>query len=468
MSPVLALSFLAGSFFPADAALVTPVPVFTDDPYANATPPDYKLSYALNQALTRAQANPDAYATPYVSAGVVIAPVTTADVVQEAGRPLVLPPQLTPPDDGTADLGSVPPPQDKESVPAAAPAARTTASGADATVAQKKAEAAAPQAVVGDPWLVYPKVKMVGYSANRLEAIKDEIIALPSADLPGVDQVTNTYVQVEQDRVVVEATQASLEFRTALASRYGTDAVAVRLVADPGPDEPSGRLNDTSVGGFYGGASIENCTNAFSWRYSGYQAMLTAGHCTSLNGSVYTPAEYMGTVVKDTWANSSGTVFIDGQSTYHGDVSLIKLSGSKTSAARIYVGSKSSSSSRAVAGMWSRRAGNGDQYCTGGKAAGELCGWKVNAVKINVRYSSGTYARNLIRGTKQGQCIIKGDSGGPVYTVNSAGKVVAKGVNSGSGGGGSDNWGGALDPCRHYFTDIYEAYYGFPGVIATS
>jgi hypothetical protein len=34
-----------------------------------------------------------------------------------------------------------------------------------------------------------------------------------------------------------------------------------------------------------------------------------------------------------------------------------------------------------------------------------------------------------------------------------------------AGGGGSDYYGGALDRCSVSFTDIYEAYFGFPGVI---
>ena len=104
-SPLLVLTLLTSPASPAGAAEVTPVPVFTEDPYANATPPDYKLSYALDEALKRAEAKPDVYAPPYVSGGKVIAPVTTATVSAEAGEPLVLPPDLTPPDDGTAAPG---------------------------------------------------------------------------------------------------------------------------------------------------------------------------------------------------------------------------------------------------------------------------------------------------------------------------------------------------------------------------
>jgi hypothetical protein len=463
----------------ASADTVTPVPVITDDPYANATPPSYELSYALQEAERRAQLDPTSYGQPYIKFGEIYAPVTTIDVQGAAAQPIGLPADLTAPNDGTDDMTSVPAAQDKASVAAepTAPAASTTgkaggpADKSNLTAAQKTAEAASPQATTAGSPLFYPRVKLVPRSLSRLDAIKDEVVALTPDVLPGVDKVTGSFVQAELDRVIVEATEASDELRTALATRYGTDAVAVRLMTDPTPASPGSRWYDTSYGGFYGGARISTsigvqCTDAFSWRYSGYQAMLTAGHCTGLGGGVSTLAESMGNVVKDTWNNNTGSVHIDGQSTYIGDASLIKLSSGKTSTGRIYVGPKESTLSRPVGGMWSRRPAYGDTYCTGGTTTGELCGWRVDTLRFNLRYSDGTYARNMTRGSKGGKCTDHGDSGGPVYTVDSAGKVIAKGIHSGMGGGGGDNWGGAFDPCREFFSDIWNVYYGFPGTIA--
>jgi hypothetical protein len=80
----------------AGADPVTPVAVITDDPYANVTPPDYKLSYALKEAEQRAQANPAAYGQPYVNSGVIVIPVTTEDVRAEAERPLTRRPSSLP------------------------------------------------------------------------------------------------------------------------------------------------------------------------------------------------------------------------------------------------------------------------------------------------------------------------------------------------------------------------------------
>jgi hypothetical protein len=65
-----------------------------------------------------------------------------------------------------------------------------------------------------------------------------------------------------------------------------------------------------------------------------------------------------------------------------------------------------------------------------------------------------------------GSCTISGDSGGPVYTVDSSGRAIAKGILSGGGGGGSDNSGGLLDPCSLIFTDIGLANSAFPGTVA--
>jgi hypothetical protein len=46
--------------------------------------------------------------------------------------------------------------------------------------------------------------------------------------------------------------------------------------------------------------------------------------------------------------------------------------------------------------------------------------------------------------------------------------VQAMGILSGSGGGGSDYYGGLTDKCIMWYTDIYDAYLGFPGVLKTA
>jgi hypothetical protein len=52
--------------------------------------------------------------------------------------------------------------------------------------------------------------------------------------------------------------------------------------------------------------------------------------------------------------------------------------------------------------------------------------------------------------------------------MSSSGTVTAKGLVIAAGGGGSDGYGGRLDPCSMSFTDIWDPWLGFPGYLATS
>ncbi|WP_283134945.1 trypsin-like serine protease [Rhizohabitans arisaemae] len=444
----------------ATTATITPVEVITEDPFANPVPLSHTTRYALEKVEERALANPDVYAAPYVTGGQLYSPVVNA-AEQPTAETLSVPPPPPVPDNGTDDLAAVPAP-DEGDKPADPPPAAATAPEPEAPGSQAAPQAAPPRVNL---WIEAP---LVQHSLTRLEEIKDEVLELTPAVLPGADKLFSATIQPELNRVLVEATEAPEALRTALAVRYGTGAVAVLLVPGGGPIEPQARQNDGSP--FYGGARMQsiglNCTGGFAWRVDGAPHVLTAGHCTGMGSWVHTPVTRMGKVVKDNWGNTTGTVKIDGQRKYYGDLSLVKVDSGKTSSARIYVGNATSGASRVVTAPWSRRSKAGDKYCVGGATQGELCGWVVGLTGINIKYSSGTVARNLVRGKKQGKCTDYGDSGGPVYTVNSAGKVVAKGIHSGKGGGGTDNYGGPFDPCFEYYTDIWDAYDAMPGVLA--
>jgi hypothetical protein len=197
--------------------------------------------------------------------------------------------------------------------------------------------------------------------------------------------------------------------------------------------------------------------------------MLTAAHCSSNGGSVSTPAMPMGWVTsgsRENWNDVTGTTYYNNQSTYRGDVALIAIDNGKYAGYSIYTGSPASATGKPVREMWSRSPQYLDQYCTGGYVTGELCNWVVDFIGVNVQYTAdgpNVWARHVTRGTKEGQCTKKGDSGGPVYTVRSDGGIAAKGVHSGWGGGGGDWWGGPLDPCFEYFTDIWDPFLALPG-----
>jgi hypothetical protein len=114
--------------------------------------------------------------------------------------------------------------------------------------------------------------------------------------------------------------------------------------------------------------------------------------------------------------------------------------------------------------MWNRSPDVGDQYCTGGKATGEICGWQVIDDDVDV-VSSGVYMRHVVEGklydTNPSGGTQSGDSGGAVYTYRSDGTIAAKGVHSSHG---------YVFPGTHYqyFTDIWYAYQEFPGVLRTT
>lgn len=193
--------------------------------------------------------------------------------------------------------------------------------------------------------------------------------------------------------------------------------------------------------------------------------MLTAGHCASTGGSVSSwSTSYMGSVTSGThenWSAGFGTVPFTGQGVNRGDLALITLAAYNSTHSAIYRGLWNSVGSTSLVGeMWSRSPWYGDAYCVGGSSTGETCNWNVDRVAVDWYYNtSGETIRHAYTGYNYGACTDLGDSGGSVFTVRSDGKVAAKGITSG--------WGIYSGYCTHIFTDIWDAYYGLPGVLHT-
>ncbi|WP_424857087.1 DNRLRE domain-containing protein [Streptomyces sp. SAI-170] len=443
-------------------------------------------AYALQQAEARAAEAPDAYAPPYVDpvSGDLVAPVVEQTSADEAAAPI----QVTqvPADEGTGlpaedtEEGTKPDTITDESevaVPPADGSAETTGEESYPMPEDAPETAPAPTGTTVTEQIT-PHTEVVENSVTALQSVRDEVLLLPETELPGAGDLHVAYVDAVENRVVVETETAAPALVTALGERYGTDAVAVEVA--PGTaavEQQANRQYDTSP--YYGGARIKSyvsntsakwCTAGFSWRYDGKWYMVTAGHCTSGNGTILDPAEkdYIGPVVRDNWKNGSGSVKLSGQSYYSGDLSLYRVLPGSTASARIYKGGKTSSTSREVHDYWRRWAQSGDQFCTGGMMTGEKCGWKVKSTQATIKYDDdGSVARNMVVAKKtSGTCTIKGDSGGPTYTVDGSGRAYAKGIISGGGGGGGDNSGGLFDPCWLYFTDIGLANSAFPGTVA--
>lgn len=314
------------------------------------------------------------------------------------------------------------------------------------------------------------RVRLVKFSYAQLEAIKDEAIMLDRAGVPDASSIWRTGPDYENNRVLITVDRASGALFATLAQRYGREAIAVRI-------DPNRRTPQLATGTraadfpqFHGGARINTprgqqvCTSGWPWVSGSQYYLMTAGHCIPDGGSVSTPGGFVGTVTaytRENWAIGLGTVAFPGEGVYRGDLAL---STATSALGRIYSQGLDSTVVRLVAEMWFGAPTPGDQFCTGGSYSFEVCGWWVpnpNDVRNNWNTNEGTLLR-ATRGYKpNGQCILGGDSGGPVYTIRWDSQVAAKGIIS------SMFQGPPWDPfCEVYFTDMDLAYWYFPGVLA--
>lgn len=332
-----------------------------------------------------------------------------------------------------------------------------------------------------------PLRRHVRHSFAELEKIKYDVTLLTEKTVPDSNGIVATEPDPQHDRIIIWANRLTPRLMKSLATRYGTDAIAVRYLPGLAPSRAASqsRLNDGPT--YYGGGAWINvydssgsgiCTSGIPWYYNNKSQMITAGHCANAGayvtagttneiafGSVFTGTD-------ENWNEGVGTVTLPGQTAYHGDISRIQMSldsDTSSSAAHsgyyVFKGNGDSTSVRVVSQMWDRRAQAGDQYCTDGSQSYEVCGWAVTVTGATWRYTGDTgepYARNVVIGTKiSGKCVIPGDSGGPTYTVKSDGTVAVKGIISGASMGYST--GTYSDPCYNVFTDAYDIMEAFGG-----
>jgi hypothetical protein len=349
-------------------------------------------------------------------------------------------------------------------VPARSGSATTAAAKQQVALAAAKAAArGASAAVVTEP----------SDSRDAVEALKHQVTELADDPALADADLWQSQVDAATEHVLIKVARLTDAAAARIVAEFGTERVEVMEAPNPESTDVVGRLHDNHP--FYGGARIVGpvgeCSDAFSWAItSKVSGMLTAGHCAPDGGDVVTPDEFMGSITSGSRENysSTGTVYLPGESVYRGDMALIQVTSRKTSSPLAYRGAYDSTSNAYVDSMWSRRAQHGDKYCTGGSFSGEQCDWTVDEVGVD-RKISGKWKRNIVTsGGRQGWCNRPGDSGGAVYTVSSNGKIVAKGILNSGGGGGSDYYGGFLDQCTNVFTDIWDAYLGFPGYLKTS
>lgn len=310
-----------------------------------------------------------------------------------------------------------------------------------------------------EPPSVAHRVLRTTRSVRVIDQVRD-LRALPTIGVRNAGLVRASEPDFEHNRVTFSVVRLDDALLFDLAAKYGAGTVAVRL--DDVGQMYLNRHNNTSP--FKGGAQIIGpagaCTSGFSWWNQGVaNYMIIAGHCAPNGGNVITPANggtYLGAVspgLHENWNVGTGTVPFTYQSAYRGDLAAVTVSGSIE--ASIYKGLASTETTAPVKEMWYRSPDYGDEYCSGGAATGELCSYIVTGIRVN-RNIDGGYLQNATEGTRSGGCTGAGDSGGPIYTVRGDGGIAAKGVESSSNR--SSN-------CVELFTDIWEAYYGLPGVL---
>jgi hypothetical protein len=291
------------------------------------------------------------------------------------------------------------------------------------------------------------RTRAVAYSMTQLEAIADDLtrIVRQKSGLPDLDLVYQWGPDVESNKIAIQIDRASDPLLFALAARYDTRAVAVRVERNPGWHLVS-RNSDSAP--FWGGALILHypqmnfgCTDAFSMDIPSGYGMLTAGHCwptQSTPGTVTTPVATIGTVYlgETNYSTTTGTVVLPGQSQTRGDIALIRVTDPRGAQGYIYRGGVDSSSFGPVKGWWGW-ATIGDQFCAGGTSTGEQCGWTVYNLRQR-HFDAGLIVEPLTDGKRDwwnGGCLLGGDSGGPAYTVREPdGGVFAKGVLNLAGG----------------------------------
>ncbi|GAA3413776.1 hypothetical protein GCM10018952_31700 [Streptosporangium vulgare] len=394
-------------------------------------------AHALSAAQDRVEANSDALATPYVDmvSGQVIVPAATTGG-RTIGSALLA---------GTSHLGLA---GTDWTVPG-------TYTGDDT---DEDLEGPAGQT---ENYSFAPQVPDVSVSSARLSSIVSEVLHADASQLPGAESIVSGRAWPERNQVLFTANAVSSEMRLALAQRYGTNTVVIRL--DPNAEHPQfqdSRDNDNddyiNGAGAYLNGQNQPCTMGFAWSLPAGRRLVTAGHCLR-NDDVEGAFSY-GRRVLGNQKYGTGTVALPGQSKLLGDSALVQVTQApKQPTASIFVGAYDSTTKRPVKRSWPRRAQNGDLYCVGGMNTGQTCSWKVTNPNTSIDLKEEGVTKNVVEGTRDNGCTDSGDSGGAVYTIEpGAGYIIAKGIHSAGNAP-------LIGDCGEYFTDIHSVRQAYGG-----
>lgn len=211
----------------------------------------------------------------------------------------------------------------------------------------------------------------------------------------------------DSNRVVVTLSAKSGNAQKALESLVGEIVTVSDRLLTP---EPAGRENDISP--FYGGNHIvssagRHCSSWFPASVNGTARQLTASHCQTGTWKVASGGS-MGATVR---TMLGGTV----------DAQTIPGSGS----GKVW---STSTAYRSVVGYTNSNY-VGERVCTSGYVNLEVCNVEIYNPSISVSYS-GVTLTDTVYAKQVGQlaAFTPGNSGGPVYVINSNGSVTARGM----------------------------------------
>ena len=225
-------------------------------------------------------------------------------------------------------------------------------------------------------------------------------------------------------RTVASAEQVLAGLDLGMPVRVTTASEPIRLMS---------RQDDPPA--YWGGAVFETwrgqerrafCSTGFGVRRGDQTFVVTAAHCGTPPDVAYQGSPRI---------RRMGPINSNEQWQY--DLMLINA----PAGFRIYVGPKDTGSTRAVIGWETTRAGQ--LVCHSGASSGTVCGLKVDSTNVDVtlpsdrRDSDGDYNYKLLNLVRTVQvdlqtAIIRGDSGGPVFTFAGVDEALAKGIVSGA------------------------------------
>jgi hypothetical protein len=268
-------------------------------------------------------------------------------------------------------------------------------------------------------------VKPAAYSEDQLEAASEAIVE--AGYLSGA-QVAWAGVKPDGSGVDVGVVEEP-SLRAQSAQKVG--GIPVSVVVD-GEAEPTSRDYDAGPE-FIAGADmsrpsttagrIQVCSTSFALYgfYNGTweEQLFTADHCIASGG------------VGTTWRTGRyiDSPVIGNHITGGTETDIGKIRG-KDYAGYMYLGPNTSNTAALVRGYWAPVVGSWVHYS--GAPSGTVYNNQITHTNLTVNYGNVTYP-NLVRTVQRDgdPAVGNGDSGGPVFALNSNGQVLATGVISG-------------------------------------